>query len=655
MSKILARSRHNYTLLAFIILLFSVTGLEIWRTYSYASSLKDAAGELQSLAGGDLAELDLDTVAALVQGARSDAEAIQKRTRLIAPLTNRLGWLPKIGPMIAAGAPLVDYAANLTIAGDELLTGFAPLLQESTDGTSSLSARLLAVLQNAEANISNAEAALQNAGWAREGFHVEAIPASLRGPIEQVDRFFPLAQQAVRVLQVLPSLLGDDRPSTYLLLAQNEDELRATGGFISGVGTLTVDQGRISSLSLGDSYSVDDLSKSYPAPPEPLQRYMSASIWLVRDGNWSPDFPTAAYHVRELYRISTDAHLDGVIAFDQQALERVLKTTGPVLLPSTPDPIGAGNIRDYMHQAWAPAPGEGLDREWWEQRKDFMAELGSALVDQVQGSADRSMLLALGRTTMELVREKHVLIYIDESAAAYALSDLGWDGSLHPVEGDFLMVVDSNVGFNKVDPRIERQVEYQVDMSNPTAPPIATLLLSYANTVTEDVPCIHQATYGEGAYSDMQRRCYWDYVRVFTPGSTLFLGGSLPRVPGDWLISGEKQNGDWSVSEGEGGLAVYGGMFVLPTAAQATLRLSYLLPASILQSDQDLNLIYTIQLVKQPGTSGTPVTVTLLPPQGYSLYDSPEWTLLHDGALQWSNRLIADTVLTLQLIPVQTP
>ena len=650
MSKILTRSRRKYILLALIILMLSMAGLETWRTYNYASDLKDAAGELQSLAGGDLEKLDLDTVTALVQRARQDAVAIQNRTRLIAPLTNRLGWLPKIGPAIAAGAPLVDYAANLIIAGDELLTGFAPLLQEDTaDEISSLSARLLDVLQNAGTNISSAEAALQNAYWAREGFRIEAIPASLRGPIEQVDHFFPLAQQAVRVLRVLPSLLGDNRPHTYLLLAQNEDELRATGGFISGVGTLTVDQGRIVSLTMGDSYSVDDLSKSYPAPPEPLQRYMSASIWLVRDGNWSPDFPTAAYHVRELYRISTAMLPDGVIAFDQQALERVLEVTGPVLLPSTPDPIGAVNIRDYMRQAWAPAPGEGLDREWWEQRKDFMAELGSALVDQVQGSADRRMLLALGRTMMDLVREKHVLIYIDESAAAYALSDLGWDGSLHPVEGDFLMVVDSNVGFNKVDPMIERQIEYQVDMSNPTAPLTATVVLSYSNTVAEDIPCIHEATYGEGTYINMRQRCYWDYVRVFAPEGTLFLGGSLPPVPGNWLISGEGQNGDWSVSEGEGGLAVYGGMFVLPTASQATLRLSYLLPASTVQIDQDLDLTYTLRLVKQPGTSGTPVTVTLLPPQGYALYDSPEWTVLSDGALQWSNRLFTDTEISVNL------
>ncbi len=62
MLKSLANSRYKYILHALIILLLSVTGLEIWRTYSYASDLKDAAGELQSLAGGDLAKLGVDRV-----------------------------------------------------------------------------------------------------------------------------------------------------------------------------------------------------------------------------------------------------------------------------------------------------------------------------------------------------------------------------------------------------------------------------------------------------------------------------------------------------------------------------------------------------------------------------------------------------------------
>ena len=41
---------------------------------------------------------------------------------------------------------------------------------------------------------------------------------------------------AVTLLPDLPNLLGFNRPQTYLLLAQNNDELRATGGFITAIG-----------------------------------------------------------------------------------------------------------------------------------------------------------------------------------------------------------------------------------------------------------------------------------------------------------------------------------------------------------------------------------------------------------------------------------
>src|SRR5213596_1610256 len=42
------------------------------------------------------------------------------------------------------------------------------------------------------------------------------------------------------LLRLAPGLAGLDRPKTYLILVENEDELRATGGYITAAGTVTV-------------------------------------------------------------------------------------------------------------------------------------------------------------------------------------------------------------------------------------------------------------------------------------------------------------------------------------------------------------------------------------------------------------------------------
>ena len=77
--------------------------------------------------------------------------------------------------------------------------------------------------------------------------------------------------------------LGADGPRTYLLLAQNNDELRATGGFISGAGHVTIDRGKITSLILKDSYAVDTWDQPHPEPPGPLRKYMATDLWVLRD------------------------------------------------------------------------------------------------------------------------------------------------------------------------------------------------------------------------------------------------------------------------------------------------------------------------------------------------------------------------------------
>ena len=57
-------------------------------------------------------------------------------------------------------------------------------------------------------------------------------------------------RDGLELAQALPSLLGADKPAEYLLLAQNPDELRATGGFIGAVGVLTLDQGRPGEIAM---------------------------------------------------------------------------------------------------------------------------------------------------------------------------------------------------------------------------------------------------------------------------------------------------------------------------------------------------------------------------------------------------------------------
>src|SRR5205085_6348840 len=97
-----------------------------------------------------------------------------------------------------------------------------------------------------------------------------------------------------RLMESAPVLLGANTPQQYLMLAQNNDELRPTGGFISAVGVVKVDRGELSVEWFRDSFAVDDLSINHSPAPAPLEKYMWAEQWLLRDSNWYADFPTSA-------------------------------------------------------------------------------------------------------------------------------------------------------------------------------------------------------------------------------------------------------------------------------------------------------------------------------------------------------------------------
>ena len=515
----------------------------------------------------------------------------------------------------------------------------------------SLTSQLIEGLRQGNDRLDRADKALARAAEAEASMQIDQLIAPLQEPLSRLDGKLPLVQQGIQILRVLPTLLGEEAPQRYLILAQNEDELRATGGFISGVGILEIDRGEIVTFTMGDSYSVDDFSKTYPTPPQPLLRYMLAEQWLVRDANWSPDFPSAAQQVRDLYQLSTDENTGGVVAFDQIAIERILAAIGPVELADVQTPVTAENVRQYMRQAWEPEPGSSVSSEWWAQRKDFMAKLGSAMMNRLQQPQDRTALVNLALTTLELLHEKHLLLWIDDPIVSQALGDTGLAGALSSGPGDFLRVVDSNLGFNKMDARVERGIHYTVDLYDP-AVPVVMLNLSYRNTIDADIPCEHTATYGSGRYEDLQTRCYWDYVRVYTPAGTQLIQGDLPPASGEYLLSGESELGEWTQTQGESGTTVYSGMMILPTRAEAILSLHYRLPATVLDPSQEACLTYNLTLAKQPGKGATDITLAVRPPQGYAPLDRAGWSEDPEGYLFRAVSLTRDMTFQFCFVPL---
>ncbi len=415
-------------------------------------------------------------------------------------------------------------------------------------------------------------------------------------------------------LWLLPDVLGLRAPRHYLIVAQNSDELRPTGGFITGVALVTVAGGRPTDFTLSDANAVDDFSRGpYPAPPAPLLRYMQSELWVLRDANWSPDFPTAAQTMRGLYALGQGQAVDGLVAFDQAALQGFLAVLGPVDVAGLPEPVSADNVIALMRQAWSDTP----PAEWGTERKEFMGPLAQALLERLTATRDPRTFLALAQAGLELLAERHILIALPEPPFAGFLAQRGWDGAVRPGAHDFLMVVDANLGFNKANAGVTQALAYQVDLTDPAAP-LATLTISYTSTVPTAKPCVHFGVATVSTeYSDYLNDCYWDYWRVLLPAGVTGVSAPANAVPGAELLSGADDFAPADIGPGEAGTTQVAGFFVLAPQATHSTTLTYQLPPAALDTTRRGQVIYRLHVQKQAGTAALPFTLSLTYPAAW--------------------------------------
>ena len=328
--------------------------------------------------------------------------------------------------------------------------------------------------------------------------------------------------------------------------------------------------------------------------------------------------------VKEMLSIYKDTAVDGVIAVDQEGLRLLLEGVGPLTVEGEAKPVDASGLIAMLRQRWGVVPDDvSAKYQWWLTHKDIVSTLAKAAIERVQGGLGAQDMLRLAKSLKTAVDGKHLLVYSRDPALRPALAAAGVDGAILPSRSDYLMVVDTNMGFNKVNPYVEQRLDYAVELdSNGSA--IAHLSAIYSNTATVRLAeCVHGPVYGK-TYDDMMQRCYWDYVRVYAPlGSTALLGPDSP---------------EWETAT-DGDKTTFATLFVVAPGDAESLTLDYLLPAGIV-THQGKTSTYRLLLQKQAGTAAIPLQLSLALPAGARLSTSTPPPNSVD-----SNRLVFDLLL----------
>ncbi len=636
---------------SFIILLISLIlsgllvagGLEAWKIYGMVMIVQQDAVHLKELIATPAPTAErVKSAGAALSTLRQDFIELKDEAEPFFWIGPWMAWIPVYGGEMASIQDLVTVADSLLASADISYQAVLPLMSE--DNLSGLGpSRLTELLNQAQPQLMDARRKLDVAVIARDHLKLSTLSSPMQDLIiNNVDPIIVLMQDGLTVAMEFPRLMGatGEGPKTYLLLVQNEDELRPTGGFITAAGTLLIKDGSINNLNFQSSEYFDNWDKPYPVAPWQLSQYMNSRVLIFRDSNWFTDYPTAALYAEYLYSYTNSHSVDGVIAFDQQMLVEVLGVTGPVKVEGVPYLINVNNVVSYMRSAKTPT-AEDLASPGWNN-KVFINKLARALISKIfSGDVPWEQL------SIVLVRaldEHHLLVQLDSSTMTSLLERYHWDGAVRPNAGDFLMVVDSNIGFNKTNAVVESSVSYDVDLTVPSSP-IASLTVFHKNNSAEIVFCKHwNKVRAEGEKGYPITDCYWNYMRVYMKEGTELLSATPQSVPDNWMILKQENPGQVDILEEEiDGIQAFGTLQVLLGGQSLSTSFKFALPADIIRATPDSDRsVYHLKVQKQPGTLAVPITIRVHFPNNALIETIPAGSVVQDNNILYSANLRTD-------------
>ncbi len=213
-------------------------------------------------------------------------------------------------------------------AGESFLNiTFSSLFGNTENGA--LSAGVL--FAQSEQEIKNAKQLLSEAEKDAESFLQKDAPLEIKNRINAILSQLPFIktqeEQFLAYVRLLAWAFSPEYSRKFLVVVQNQNRARATGGFIETYGAFTIERGALSRAVFDTAYNLDGQLQAKVIPPRQLQD--TATSWSMRNANWFLDFPTSARAIADFYQKSGGGEVDGVIALNKNLLREIMRIVDP--------------------------------------------------------------------------------------------------------------------------------------------------------------------------------------------------------------------------------------------------------------------------------------------------------------------------------------
>lgn len=391
--------------------------------------------------------------------------------------------------------------------------------------------------------------------------------------------------EARPMVKKLPQLLGANGEAKYMVLFQNDKELRPTGGFLTAYAVFRVEKGKIHLNSSDDIYKLDNSISKRVDPPAPIKKYLQEYGWFIRNANFSPDYLSSMKSFEDMYANSTQKEkVDGIIAVDTHVLVKIMDVIGPVqiygsnfttkIVASCNCPMVIYELEKYADEPKAYERGS---------RKDIIGVLLSEIMKKAL-SAPKQIYGPLFQAMIDEARQKHVLFYFKDEDSQKGIEAIGFGGRIRTYDGDYLHVNDANLGGAKSNLYVLPSIKQDVSITDSGADEKLTIEYKYPRAADN---CSLERKEGLCLAG-----IYRDYVRIYLPKGA--------------VISDVRGFENTYTTFEDLGHTVVDGFFTVVPQGMARIELKYKVAGNFKKNGEYKSLIQ-----KQPGTDQNKFTLTV--------------------------------------------
>ena len=458
----------------------------------FVEGLKAKAGDVSDLLNETLGAFkELDFAGAGELAAKTSAAVSDLRAQMQGPLWGVAEWIPVLGGDVKTARTLVDVLASLV---DGALVPVSQALSAVeldrlivSDGSSQIQFDVAAIQAMADA-VRQAAPVLDEAASAVGGMGETHIAQLTEAVDTAKEKIAPLAgelDEAAGLLEVLPGLLGSSGERVYGVLAQNNVEIRSTGGLAGQCCRVEVKDGL---LSLSEVEGIrnfmnpgDDEAKCVPLTDEEIALYGNTVGYMPANTNCIPDFPRVCDIFSQLWYATNGERVDGFVALDPIFLQMLMGLTQGTQTADGTVLDGESTVRVLMHDTY------------WRNLDDYGAtdvyftEAASAALDCIMGGVPSMDPKALLQAIKRGIDGGHLLMWASVADEQAVIEGLGASGevSLDPAAPQ-LGVYLNNASWSKFEWYLDVDFSMGEAVSNADGSRTYPCSLRLANAMTPE-------------------------------------------------------------------------------------------------------------------------------------------------------------------------